>query len=40
MYFRNAAYPVAAKYYDSTLVNLDLKNSFTLKDQKERFRQK
>jgi tetratricopeptide (TPR) repeat protein len=25
MYFRNAAYPVAAKYYDSTLVNLDLK---------------
>ena len=25
MYFRKAAYPVAAKYYDSTLVNLDLK---------------
>jgi hypothetical protein len=25
MYFRNAAYPVAAKYYDSTLVNLDIK---------------
>jgi tetratricopeptide (TPR) repeat protein len=25
MYFRNAAYPMAAKYYDSTLVNLDLK---------------
>jgi hypothetical protein len=25
MYFRTAAYPVAAKYYDSTLVNLDLK---------------
>jgi tetratricopeptide (TPR) repeat protein len=25
MYFRDAAYPVAAKYYDSTLVNLDLK---------------
>ena len=26
MYFRTAAYPVAAKYYDSTLVNLDLKS--------------
>jgi tetratricopeptide (TPR) repeat protein len=25
MYFRKAAYPVAAKYYDSTLVNMNLK---------------
>jgi hypothetical protein len=36
MYFRTAAYPVAAKYYDSTLVNLDLKSREFIHIQKVR----
>jgi hypothetical protein len=39
MYFRTAAYPVAAKYYDSTLVNLDLKSREFIHRKLERFRQ-
>ena len=34
MYFRNAEYPVAAKYYDSTLVKLNVKTREFVKIQK------
>lgn len=36
MYFKNAEYPVAAKYYDSTLVKLDTKTREFLSIQKTR----
>ncbi|MFV5703555.1 tetratricopeptide repeat protein [Flavobacterium sp. XS2P12] len=36
MYFKNADYPVAAKYYDSTLVKLDVKTREFIRIQKTR----
>ena len=36
MYFKNANYPLAAKYYDSTLVKLDQKNREFLQIEKSR----
>ncbi|MFV8324733.1 tetratricopeptide repeat protein [Flavobacterium sp. ZS1P14] len=36
MYFKNADYPVAAKYYDSTLVKLDVKTREFIRIQKAR----
>ncbi len=34
MYFKEAKYPIAAKYYDSTLVKLDLKTREFIQIQK------